>query len=241
MSKTLRLYTLRSMTVLAALLCAESAFAKKKPKGKKAKARAKEVAEEAVSEVGDKAATASDAKKGKVSAMGFLGMDELKGKESESEPYKGFGLGAIAHYRLAVAPSVTLPLGGGLRTSSTSVSSEFAKAELSLTTLRIDLGAMFAATESFHIGGFLGYDYLLSGSAKITIAGFDDEEGVSKSFSVKSFSHTIFGIRGLFGVTNSVFLGGEYGFGSGSLMLAEAEEEGKFSSTQLCAIVGMVF
>lgn len=232
------------------VLDSESASAARKSKRKKRKKS--EVTKE-MSEAPDESSQDSDVSTKKNSSFGILGLaglDTLKSDESTSgKPLSGYGFGALAHYRVKASPSFYLPVGGGIRISSLSQEENNVKGTLSVTTMRIDLGGLFAATPTFHIGGYFGYDILLTGAYNVTATIGDEEISISRSLA--SFSQTVFGARGLFLATKSIYLGADYGVTSGTLKLqAEESEDGeeaeepeavKFSGSQMTAFIGIMF
>ena len=225
----------------ATIFDATSAEAKTRKKKREKKSRDSEVAHENPSSDSVKNSRMDPS----FDIQGNFGMDSFAGKESENKStYTGFGFGFVGHKIFALGPQFSAPVGGGIRMSNVTYQGTGIKSEISLTTLRIDMEGMFAASPVFLIGGFFGYDILLSGSAKVSgsIPSFDGEEGESFSATspISGFSQITFGARAEYLIDRRIFMGGDFGITSGSLKVGEGTAA-PFSGNQINGLVGMRF
>ncbi len=200
------------VVVLTALsLSAPTYAASKKKKKKKKSADTEEVSP-------DQGQPSKPGKAGSVDLQAGLGLYTLTAKPSDGEGenavYNGFAMGGLAHYNVRASPTVRLPLGGGLRIISASYSKDSVAASISITSLALEGGGMFALSKQLEAGLAVQYDMLLSGSGTIKLM-LDDEE-LSASFTFASFSQMSYGPRLIYHVSPALGIGGEFLFGSGS-------------------------
>lgn len=166
-----------------------------------------------------------------IDAWGELGQDTFTRSSSDesSMSLQGLGFGGGAHYRLKAGQNGVGLLGGGVHYSTVSASTLGITLSYTLITVRPDLAFLYFPTKKFGIGGFLAMDLLLlSGSAS---AKYED---VSVTKSVSSISQTIFGPRGLFELSPHLFIGAQYGIGSGSI---KVDTSVSFKSNTLALLV----
>ena len=144
----------------------------------------------------------------------LLGVAGTAGLAFDSLSYSGFGFGGGVNYRLKTGPSLLVGFSGQLQYLSASASSEGVSNNLSIMTLRPGINFMFPINPKFLLGGFITMD-LLKLSAKLTSS---SDEG-STSYEVSSVSNNTFGLRGLYSISDTLAVGGQFGTGSGSLTI----------------------
>ncbi len=145
---------------------------------------------------------------------GQVGMASYTFTESVRGPYKGFEFGGGAFYRIPTG-SLLIDLGGSLHYTTIS-NSEESQVDVSHMTIRPTVNLMFSATPQWTVGGFFGTDLLLlSGKYSST-----NEDGEASSLDIKSMSHTIFGARGLYELSDGLSLGAQFGMGNGSISIS---------------------
>jgi hypothetical protein len=226
-----RLLPLLALAVALPTVALAKPAAKSGKKKKKSDAKAGETSSTGDAAKGKKAGKSKKSGGLRFGVLGGVDYESLSVKDvSPGLKYSGIGFSALGYVDWELIPKLSLPAGVGIHMSQLKGGGELdaegsdethkITADISLMSLLFDFGALYRVIPALQIGGFFSLDYGLSGSYKIT-----DEDAGSFSETVKSSSRTVFGARGLFGITKSLLIGGDVGLVSGALTTQPSDDE----------------